>query len=53
MGAVALVTKLGSYLMLVAGLFDYWLGFSNKEITINTQQLIAFSLGVEGSWFYF
>lgn len=44
-GTVVLVTKLGASLLILAGLFGYWLGLSNKEVTINTQELIAFALG--------
>lgn len=44
-GAVVLVTKLGASLIVLAGLFGYWFGFSNKEVTINTQQLIALGIG--------
>jgi hypothetical protein len=38
------VTKLGASLLVLAGLLGYRLGFSNKEVSINSQQLIA--LGV-------
>ena len=44
-GAVVLVTKLGASLLVLAGLFGYWLGFSNEEVTINIQQLIALGVG--------
>lgn len=44
-GTVVLVTKLGASLIILAGLFGYWLGLSNKEVTINTQELIALALG--------
>jgi len=44
-GAVVLVTKLGASLLVLAGLFGYWLGFSSKEVTINIQQLIALGIG--------
>lgn len=44
-GAVVLVTKLGASLLVLAGLFSYWLGLSNQEVTINTQQLIALGVG--------
>jgi hypothetical protein len=44
-GAVVLVTKLGASLLVLAGLFGYWLGFSSKEIAINSQQLIALGIG--------
>ena len=45
-GAVVLVTKLGASLLILGGLFGYWMGFSSKEITINSQQLIALGIGV-------
>ena len=44
-GAIVLVTKLGASLLVLAGLFGYWFGFSNKEVTITTQQLIALGVG--------
>ena len=44
-GAVVLVTKLGASLLVLAGLLSYWLGLSNKEVTINTQELIALGVG--------
>lgn len=30
---------------MLAGLFGYWLGFSSKEVTINSQHLIALGVG--------
>jgi hypothetical protein len=44
-GAVVLVTKLGASLLVLAGLFGHWLGFSKQEVTISTQQLIALVVG--------
>jgi hypothetical protein len=44
-GAVVLITKLGASLILVAGLLGYWLGFTDREVTINTQQLLALGVG--------
>lgn len=44
-GAVVLVTKLGASLLILAGLFGYWLGLSHKEVTISTQELIALGVG--------
>jgi hypothetical protein len=44
-GTVVLVTKLGASLLVLAGLFSYWLGFSSKVVTISTQQLIALGVG--------
>jgi hypothetical protein len=44
-GTVVLVTKLGASLIVLAGLFGFWLGLSNKEVTINTQELIALGVG--------
>jgi hypothetical protein len=44
-GGVVLVTKLGASLLVLGGLLGYWLGFSSKEITINSQQLIALGVG--------
>ena len=32
-------------MLLLAGLFSYWLGFSQQEVTISTQQLIALVVG--------
>lgn len=44
-GAVVLVTKLGASLIVLAGLFGYWLGLSDKQVTISSQQLIALAVG--------
>lgn len=44
-GTVVLVTKLGASLLVVAGLLGYWMGLSNQEVTINTQQLVALAVG--------
>ena len=44
-GTVVLVTKLGASMLVLAGLFGYWLGLSDKEVTINTQELIAMGIG--------
>jgi hypothetical protein len=44
-GAVVFVTKLGASLLVLTGLLSYWLGFSHKEVTINSQQLIALAVG--------
>jgi hypothetical protein len=44
-GTVVLVTKLGASLIVLGGLFSFWLGLSNKEVTINTQQLVALGAG--------
>jgi hypothetical protein len=44
-GGIVLVTKLGASLLVLAGLFSYWLGLSSKEVTIDTQQLIALGVG--------
>lgn len=45
-GAVMLVTKLGASLVLLAALFSYWLGISDKNVTIGSQQLIALGAGI-------
>ena len=44
-GTVVLVTKLGATLILLAGLVSYWLGLSNKEVTIGAQELVALGAG--------
>jgi hypothetical protein len=44
-GAVVLVTKLGASFLVLAGIFSYWLGLSDQQITINSQQLIALGVG--------
>jgi hypothetical protein len=44
-GAVVLVTKLGASLLMLAGLMSYWFGLSSKEVTINTQELVALGVG--------
>lgn len=44
-GAVVMVTKLGATLILLAGLFSYWLGLSDKVVTIGTQELLALGVG--------
>jgi hypothetical protein len=45
-GTVVLVTKLGASLIVLSGLLGFWLGLSNKEVTISTQELIALGVGV-------
>ncbi|MEP1383733.1 MAG: TMEM143 family protein [Paraglaciecola sp.] len=45
-GAVVLVTKLGASLVVLAGLFSFWLGLSDKSVTISSQQLIVLGTGV-------
>ncbi|MFA3792560.1 TMEM143 family protein [Aliiglaciecola sp. SL4] len=44
-GTVVLVTKLGASLLLMAGLISYWVGLSDKAVTIGTQELIALCAG--------
>jgi hypothetical protein len=44
-GTVVLVTKLGASLLLLSGFLSYWFGLSNKEVTINTQELVALGVG--------
>lgn len=44
-GTVVLVTKLGASLLLLSGFLSYWFGLSNKEVTINTQELVALGIG--------
>lgn len=44
-GTVVLVTKLGASLLLLGGLFGYWLGLSNKQVTIGSQELLALGVG--------
>ncbi|MEP0354171.1 TMEM143 family protein [Paraglaciecola sp.] len=45
-GAVVLVTKLGASLVVLAGLFSFWLGFSDRSVTITSQQLIVLGTGI-------
>ncbi|MCF2949083.1 DUF3754 domain-containing protein [Paraglaciecola aquimarina] len=45
-GAVVLVTKLGASLVLVAALMSYWIGLSNKEVVIGSQQLLVLGAGL-------
>ncbi|MBF7073383.1 DUF3754 domain-containing protein [Glaciecola sp. MH2013] len=42
---VMLVTKLGASLLLLTGLLAYWIGLSDKEVTIGTQELVALGAG--------
>ncbi|WP_158965827.1 TMEM143 family protein [Paraglaciecola sp. L3A3] len=53
-GAVVLVTKLGASLVLLGTLISYWLGLSNKEVTIGSQQLVVLGagLGVLGGFIF-
>ncbi|GAA6185544.1 hypothetical protein NBRC116595_27920 [Aliiglaciecola sp. NS0011-25] len=44
-GTVVLVTKLGASLLLMAGIISYWIGLSDKAVTIGTQELIALCAG--------
>ncbi|MDO6694481.1 TMEM143 family protein [Aliiglaciecola sp. 3_MG-2023] len=44
-GTVVLVTKLGASLLLMAGLISYWIGLSDKAVTIGTQELVALCAG--------
>jgi hypothetical protein len=44
-GTIVLVTKLGASLLLLGGLFAYWLGLSDKEVTIGSQELLALGIG--------
>lgn len=44
-GAVVIVTKPGTSLLLLVGLLSYWLGSSSQEVAVNTQQLIALGIG--------
>lgn len=44
-GTIVLVTKLGASLLLLGGLFSYWLGLSDKEVTIGSQELLALGIG--------
>jgi len=45
-GTVMLVTKLGATILLVVALISYWIGFSDKEITIGTKELLALGAGM-------
>ncbi len=53
-GTIMLVTKLGGSLILLAALFSYWLGFSDKEVTIGKTELIglAVAFGVLGGFIF-
>ncbi|WJG11256.1 TMEM143 family protein [Aliiglaciecola sp. LCG003] len=44
-GTVVLVTKLGASMLLLAGIISYWIGLSDKAVTIGTQELIALCAG--------
>lgn len=44
-GSIVLVTKLGASLLLLSGLIAYWFGFTNKEVTISTNELLALGAG--------
>lgn len=44
-GTVVFATKLGATMLLLGSLFSYWLGLSNKDVTIGTQELIALGAG--------
>jgi len=44
-GTIMLVTKLGATLLLVATIISYWIGFSDKEVTIGTKELLALGAG--------
>jgi hypothetical protein len=44
-GTIMLVTKLGASLLLVSGLLAYWVGLSDKEVTISTKELLALAAG--------
>lgn len=44
-GTIMLVTKLGASLLLVSGLLAYWIGLSDKEVTITTKELLALAAG--------
>ncbi|WP_133467995.1 TMEM143 family protein [Paraglaciecola marina] len=45
-GAVVLVTKLGASLVVLAGLFSFWLGLSDQSVTISSQQLVILGSGI-------
>lgn len=44
-GGIMLVTKLGASILLLAGVFAYWFGLSDKQVTIGTQELLALGIG--------
>lgn len=44
-GTVVLITKLGASLILLATLFAFWLGMSDKAVEMSEKQLIALALG--------
>jgi len=41
-----IVTKLGASILLLASLFSFWLGLSQKEVVINQTHLVAMGLGL-------
>ncbi len=43
---VVLFTKLGATLLLVGGFISFWLGFSDREVTIDQTSLIALGAGL-------
>lgn len=44
-GTVVLITKLGASFLLLAGLLSYWLGLSEQEVSMTSQQLLALGAG--------
>jgi hypothetical protein len=45
-GIIVLVTKLGASLLLVGSVISFWLGFSDEEVQIKQQHLIALGAGL-------
>lgn len=44
-GSLVLITKLGASLIVLAGLFSYWLGLSDSQVNLTNQQLLALAAG--------
>lgn len=45
-GTVVLVTKLGASLILMASVVAFWLGLRDEEVTLTTQSLMTFGIGM-------
>jgi hypothetical protein len=45
-GIVLTATKLGGTILLIAAVISFWLGFTQKEVKIDQQHLIALALGL-------
>lgn len=45
-GTVVLVTKLGASLLLMGSVLAFWLGLKDEEVTLTTQSLMTFGIGM-------